>query len=256
MTLPHFRYNSNQEPPLAIFIERRDKTRDGHWRPRCFCHADAQPAHIGFSFALPPDDLKSFLLLLTFLTPNGGCAPILPQLAAAFQLSEGKARARLERLMAARWHGQSLVVPYHTGNGTDAFMPTPGLLSIQEREDEQPASPLYTAAPREVVIEHSRRTYGRPRAEVERQIAEQMGLKPEAETKSSTMETPVAPPQAESRIDEPDVALRVNLLRAGLRRDQADALIARFPESRIRRQLMWLPYHYRPQPRRFSHDRN
>src|SRR4028119_672954 len=102
MSFPFFRYNSGQEPPFTLFIEHRDKTRDGHWRPEAFLMLSRSLRTSGFLVALPPEDLQSFLLLLTFLTPNGDCAPTVSQLATALRLSHAKTRARMDPLVAVR----------------------------------------------------------------------------------------------------------------------------------------------------------
>lgn len=232
MTMPFFHYNPDQEAPFTLFIEHRDKTQDGHWRPAAFAMLTKSLRTSGFLFALPPEDLKSFLLLLTFLTPNGDCAPTLPQLAEAFRLSQGKARARMERLLAARWHDQPIVLPHRFGT-VEAFAPSPGLLPVREEEPKADEAPSLKSVPREIIIERSRRLYARPRAEVERQIAEMNEWKLPDDDATASGEAPPSDPNAE---------LRSELLRAGLLPNQANELIARFDEVRIRRQLMWLPY--------------
>lgn len=178
MTLPHFHYNPNQEPPFTIYIEHRDKTRDGHWRPAAFVKLSSELRTSGFLSALPPEDLKTFLLLLSFVAPSGRCASSLPQLASALRQSEARTRARMERLTGARWHDQPLVLPARHGNGLEAYTLTPGLLPIQEEPvptASPPSGTPYTAAPREAVIAFSRERYARPRAQVERQIAQLNG---------------------------------------------------------------------------------
>lgn len=240
MTFPAFHYNPQQEAPFTLFIEHRDKTRDGHWRPATFVMLTSSLRTSGFLWALPPEDLKSFLLLLTFVTPNGNIAPSVPQLATALRLSEAKTRERLARLVATHWHEQPIVLPHRMGNGLDTFSLAPRFLPV--REEEIGAYPAkiqtpYKAAPREVIIEHSRRMYGRPRAEVERMIMEQMGYKKPVEAGLATSATSPQSPR-----DDADTALRDELRQVGLLPDQVNELLARFDTVRIRRQLMWLPY--------------
>ncbi|MDF2441466.1 MAG: hypothetical protein JWN98_2450 [Abditibacteriota bacterium] len=241
MTFPLFHYQAEHEPPFTIFIEHRDKSQ-GHWRPAAFVRLTASLRTSGFLLALPPDEMKTFLLLLTFVTPNGDCRPTVSQLATALRLSEAKTRVRLERLLEVRWQEQPIVLPHHPGNCLKAFTLMPGLLPVQEEKGTAaPPAPLYRAAPREAVIEHSRRTYGRPRAEVERQIEEQMGYKRPPETASDTVAGMPAP--AEDSHD-PKARLRRDLLAVGLLPQQADELITHYDEVRIRRQLMWLPHRF------------
>lgn len=59
--------------------------------------ADPSPPHRRLRHALTPEDMKN-LLLLTFLTPNGWYRPTLPEISAAMQVSQRKARARMLRL--------------------------------------------------------------------------------------------------------------------------------------------------------------
>ena len=242
MTFPSLQYNSGQEPPFSICIEHRDKSRDGHWRPAAFIMLTPTLRTSGFLLALPPEDLKSFLLLLTFLTPNGECRASLAQLASAFHLSIAKTRARLQRLAAVQWQGQPVIQSFRFGNGLEGFAPVAGLLPVVEEKATvmQLSTPVYRAAPRELVIEHSRRTYGRPRAEVERQISERMGWQlpedkpmPVGARSSDTAATDV---------EKPNQVLREKLLRVGLLPQQADELLSRYDAVRIERQLMWLPY--------------
>jgi hypothetical protein len=241
MPFPLFHYPAGQESPFTIFIEHHDQTRDQHWRPAAAVQFGKSLRTSGFLFALPPEDLKSFLLLLTFLTPNGDCGPSVLQLATALRLSPAKTRARLERLVAARWHGQPIVRLYRTESGLDLFRLAPGLLPLQEQGEHLPIQPRYQAAPREVIIEHSRRTYAQPRVEVERQIAEMNGWKKPGDSDSGT-QTPTKHTNGLLQENDPEyAALHRELLRAGLRPEQADELLAHFDWVRIRRQLMWLP---------------
>lgn len=112
---------------------------------------------------------------LTFLTPNGHIGANLQQLASALRLSTAKVRLRLERLLALRWLGQPLVVFHRTESGLETFVLAPGFIPVVEEPEQAPVQPVLRAAPREAVIEHSRRNYSRPRAEVERQIADLNG---------------------------------------------------------------------------------
>ncbi len=75
MSLPLFHYPPGAEPPFTIFIEHIDKLRDVHWRPTAHVRLTPSLRTSGFLQALPPEEIKGFLTLLTFLTPNGDCAP-------------------------------------------------------------------------------------------------------------------------------------------------------------------------------------
>ena len=83
---------------------------------------------------------------------------------------------------------------------------------------------------REEVIEVSRRKYGRPRAEVERMIAEQMGWAKPASNQQSGVTSEISD------------ALKRQLLEVGIDEDRADSLLVDLDRERIRRQLEWLPH--------------
>ena len=82
--------------------------------------------------ALTPEDFKTLLLLLTFVTPNGWCRPTLPELADAMQVSHAKARARLERLTGMQWQGQPLAELLARPDGLDAYLPGRRLVAHED----------------------------------------------------------------------------------------------------------------------------
>lgn len=195
------------------------------------------------------------LLLLTFVTPNGLCSPTVHLLAQAMRVPEGKARGRMERLMALRWQGGPLLAHLMSESGLEVFAARPGLAAVHEDRATGPSSvpePPLWAAPREEVIAHSRATYARPRAEVEREIEEMMGYSRDQHgrpyrTPLGTPPTSVSKPeatltkaQAEAMREQYEV--RERLLQAGLQIEQAEALLVGYDTVRIRRQLMWLPH--------------
>ncbi len=187
----------------------------------------------GFLLALSPEDLKLILMLLTFVTANGHCAAPLPQLASALHLSFAKTRTRMKRILALRWLGQPLVLSYQPPGGLETFVFAPGFLPLYEEQRISPP-PLYRPAGRQTVIEYSRSTYARPRAEVERQIAQLNEWKLSGDEADSPQ--PVEPEDPEK------TATRRELLNVGLQLEQANELLKQFDLIRIRRQLMWLPY--------------
>ncbi len=144
----------------------------GSWRPDAFIMLTKSLRTSGFLWALPPEDLKTFLLLLAFITPEGRCAVDVLPMASALHLSPSKAQVQLERLRALRWKGQPVVLSHHADSGLEIFGLAPGFLPVNEEETKPKALEVLKTVPRDIVIEYSRRRYGRPRAEVERQIAE------------------------------------------------------------------------------------
>ena len=233
MAFPLFRYNSDDEdsaqPPLSILVAPRDVGREGAWRPDAFIGLTKTLRTSGFLMALPPEDLKSFLVLLTFLTPNGHCTVMVRQLATTFHLSPGKTRARMNRLVDFRWLEQPIIHYHQAESGVEIYALMPGFLPTVEERVQPPPQPLLKAAPREIVIEHSRRKYARTRAEVEAEIAQLNGWKPIGE-------------KVEAKPLDPQTAkVREGLIEAGLLPQQADDLLERYDLPRIERQLQWLP---------------
>ena len=93
-------FSPESQPPLSIVLERLDISPDGRFRPAAFVKLTQAFRKSGLLQTLPPEELKSFLTLLSFLTPNGECSPALGQVAGAMRVSHGKARARMQRLAA------------------------------------------------------------------------------------------------------------------------------------------------------------
>jgi len=109
----------------------------------------------------------------------------------------------------------------------------------------QPMRP-HTARPlsrRELIIEVSRRKYGRPRAEVERMVAEQLGYAQPLSTAPVFLpSSATAGNAANSRQLHVGDELKGRLLEVGIEADRADSLLTHFAREAIKRQLEWLPY--------------
>ena len=88
--IPQNVYDNQPQSPLAIILERLDVTPDGRFRPSAFIKLTKVFRTSGLLQALPPEELKSFFVLLSFLTPNGACSPTMQQLAGAMRVSQGK----------------------------------------------------------------------------------------------------------------------------------------------------------------------
>lgn len=241
MAFPFFHYNSKEkgalEPPFSIVVEAKDAVRLTSWRPEASVRVNRTLRTSGFLTALPPEELKHLLLMLSFLTPNGHVAPDIVQLASALHVSPAKARTRMHRLAALRWHNQAFVLPVKHGNGLDTFALAPGFVPTFQNVPQEPPAPPLQGGFRDAVIAHSRRRYARPRAEVEAFVNRQLSRNAQLSGVLSAPEPTSVEPEDESRR-----ALRNDLLGVGLEAAQADDLIARFDSIRIRRQLAWLPY--------------
>ncbi len=254
------------EPPFVIRVEHLDVSLGGYFRPAAHVSFASPLRTSGLLAALPPEAVKDLLLLLTFVTPNGHCAPTVRQIAQAMRVSPGKARSRLERLEALRWQARPLLWHGTSESGLEFFSPLSALAPVRE-EAKVPSAyvppPPIRAAPREAVIAHSRATYARPRAEVEAQIEEMMGYRkahqspkpPQAAVPmASPATTPAqrtgdlaevplpAPSPEEAEALREQEAVRELLQQAGLDAEQAEGLLEHYDLVRIRRQLMWLPY--------------
>jgi hypothetical protein len=171
-------FEENYTAPLRIRIERRDQTPDGHFRPRACVELTRTLRTSGFLSAIPAEELKSLLFLLSFVTANGDCFVTVPQLAQAMGVSPLKARARMRRLQQWQWQGHPVVACALIGNGLETYRLASQAFPILE--DPAPAllsSPPLATASRGEVIAHSRAQYTRPRDEVEKQILEQFGYK-------------------------------------------------------------------------------
>ena len=252
---------TSPEPPIVIELCQTDKTRSGYFRPQARLKLTPALRTSGLLLALPGEDLKNFLFLLSFVNPNGDCMPTVTELATAMRVSGMKARTRMRRLADFRWQGESLACFLSRGSGLDAYAPNPKLIAYEhtvERVPEPPLPPI-KAAGREAVIAYSRARYAHPRAEVERLIAEQNGwplpednaagheaapsaVKSEAESQNTHLaaKTPVAataPPQESERSK-----VRRQLRGLGLSGEHADDLLSKYDLLRIQRQLQWLPY--------------
>ncbi len=235
--------------PFLIRVEHLDTDERGSFRPAAFVRFASSLRTSGLLAGMSPEGVRDLLMLLTFVSPNGVCAPHIEQLAEALRVPVAKARNRFERLAGIRFQGQKLVAGNQRPNGLETYSPLPRLAPV--REDGTPhhsdtAQPVLYAAPRQVVIDHSRATYGRPRAEVEREVEKQLGhyrlndgIKAKRSDISDAIEKPLD--QLESESNE-TAELRNSLLRVGLLPEQVETLLARHDLLSIRRQLAWLPH--------------
>ncbi|MBV9865360.1 MAG: hypothetical protein JO316_08425 [Abitibacteriaceae bacterium] len=246
------------EKPFVITLHKRDKTAAGHFRPEAHLHLTEVLRTSGLLLALPAEDLKNLLFMLTFLSPNGECLPTVQQLAQAMHISPLKVRARMMRLVKFRWHDEPLVVEVKRGGGLDAYSIHPKLVVYVHGEPTggQPTSQTLPHPPagRAAIIAHSREHYARPRAEVEAMINQQMDwtpappasdLGPQEPTGAATAESPPgtgAPSTPDSPQESAREQVRRRLWNLGMSLEQADYLLKHYELRCIQRQLRWLPY--------------
>lgn len=228
------------DAPFVVEHLRLDQTPSGSFRPYARLILAPSLRTSGFWHALPGEEIKTLLLLLTFLSPNGWCRPTLPQIADAMKTSEAKARARLLRLEQTQWQGQPLARYTAQENGVEVWTPAPHLLDVQEAAPTLASpDPALRPAGREAVVAWSRARYAHPRAQVEQDIARRMGW---------------GPPTFEG--DDPAVAegkrqAYGQLTNFGLGKEQALDVLSRFDLAHIQRQIEWLPLRQAKSPSRF-----
>ncbi len=228
--------------PFLVEHRQEDRTLDGSFRPAARLILTPALRTSGLWAMLPPEDLHTLVLTLTFVAPNGWCRPTLLELAEAMRVSQAKARARVERLAGREWEGQPLLTRLSRPDGLDAY--APGRQVVGREEASLPPIHAHTAPPppvagKEAVIAQSRARYAKTREEVEAQIGAMMGWTP--------------PPFAG---EDPAVAEGKRrafkaMTDAGMPREQALDLLSRFDLGDVEKQLAWLPSRNAKNPARF-----
>lgn len=218
------------QKPFRVEVRRRP-AEGPVFQPESILIARPSLRTSGLLAALPPEHLRDLLMLLTFVSPNGDVMPSLVEVKDAMRVSEGKTRARLERLAAFHWRGEPIVAKIRRESGLHAFAPTPAILETMNAEAPEPEDerPHVRMATREAIVAHSRAAYARPRAEVEREIARLNGW-PDPQEDAQTSEA------------------RDKLLLFGVPRDKAEDLISRHGAEEVLRQAKWLPYRRAKKP--------
>lgn len=219
----HLQFN---EKPFRIVLEQSEKKLNGSFIPAAHIQIALVLRTSGLLRALPPEDVKTLLFLLTFVSPNGDCRAYLHQLTRAMHLSQTKARNRMNHLMKFRWQGQSLVYETANESGLVSYSLSPDFIEYSHQEDlATPPQPVMQGGFRDEIVAHSRKTYGRPRAEVEKIIARQLGHEePETEEEKALLE------------------LQHKLENIGIAKEQAKQLLNEYEHEKIIQQLEWLSY--------------
>lgn len=214
--------------PFQIVLERLDEAPNGNFRPGAFVKLTPALRTSGLLSALPAEELRLLVCILTFLSPNGDALPTFAELADALKLSHWGMELRLQALHNARFQKKPVIQVIERTAGLTAYTISPELVTF-EQQAARPTSPPMTiqAAPREAVIRASRAQYARPRAEVEQEIAKSMNWEePEAST-----------PEEKERHD-----VFGHLRAIGVEKEEALSLLERFPISAIRQQIEWLDF--------------
>jgi hypothetical protein len=101
-----------------------DRTLAGYFTPGAQMILTSQLRMSGLLHNLQPEDLKTLLFVLTFLTPNGLCQPSIQEVAKAMEVSLPKAQNRIQRLAAIVWQGKALVVEIKRPSGLESVSPS------------------------------------------------------------------------------------------------------------------------------------
>jgi hypothetical protein len=201
---------SSEGKPFIIELQQTDTRRNGSFTPAATLKLTDCFRTSGLLASLPPEELKSLLFVLSFVSPNGTCQPMVHQLASAMHVSVPKARSRMVRLSRFMWQGEPLVLEIGCESGLTAYAPHPHLVTYEHRQEpvqNVSESPSYKAAARQDVIAHSRQQYARPRAQVERDMALQNGWDlPEELESPQELEVP----QIQEEPQELDVPLEIS----------------------------------------------
>jgi hypothetical protein len=190
----------------------------------------------GLLRALTDEAARTLLAVISYLTDNGHLQPSVAQVAETLGLSERRTGERLRRLSDMTWQDSPLVRRLARENGLDAYVPSPhvvGEVALPPTTGETVSLPLPPPSHRDAILAHSRATYGRPREEVEKIVAEQLGH------------------AIEETLDTPEGAIRRQLLALGVSREEVEELVAHYPLDAIQEQIEWLPERGANHPARF-----
>jgi hypothetical protein len=241
--------NDNGGKPIAIEVHRWLDLTNGRWRSCAFVKLTSALRTSGLLLALPAEELKNLLCLLTFTTSHGDCLPSVHQLAHAMQVSEEKARQRMERLAQLRWQGKPLVTAIRRGNGMDAYTVASG---SPHADAPVPAhsAPDNPSEPDDMTARLERPAPSPSHTFSERKVNERPASYTSSERKMNERPAPLHPaPDAPPFLTQEEA--RGRLMQVGVEEEWADYLIANYDLERIQRQLDWLPYRTVREPARF-----
>ena len=220
--------SSTIHKPFVIEI-RQDRPRSGcHFIPAASLKLQEELRTSGLLHFLAPEDLKSLVYLLTFISPEGHCSVSLSILASAMKVPSPKVKARMHRLTEVKWQGDPLIIEVPHESGLFTYSLHPRLVAYEHLtvSEQHPTPPLNAAVPHTAsknrIVSYSRHHYARPRKEVERIIAQQMGHEGEETDEQSK--------------------LRTRLENAGLTGEQAKEVVLAHDADIIAQQLDWLPF--------------
>lgn len=221
--------------PFVVERVRREETPGGNFTPDARLLLTSALQASGLLKGLPDEAARTLLATLSFLTPNGYIQPGAEQVADVLGVSEANAKDRLRKLAEVTFDGVPLIHQIVQETGRVTCVLSRRLVSVQDAPTP-PTDLVRLPLPpshRDEILQNSRSQYARPRADVERIVAEQMGHEPE------------------DAADTPEGHLRRRLLAVGIPRAQVHVLVKQYPYEQIEQQLQWLPYRRAKDPARF-----
>ena len=229
------------DPPFTIVHRRTLALPGGHFTPAAEVSIGPGSAASGLFAALGPHDLQTLLAVVSLVTTNGWVRPTCHQVAAALGVTRVHAFVRLMRLTKRTWRGKPVIVRVGPWGGMVVYIPSSEIVA-QRLGPLEPLTPepdrTVRAAGREAVIEASRKSYARPRADVERELAEAHGwpFSEEAEVYAEFMR------EGEPALAGEDRQARQRLARLGVDQRTAERLVREYGRDRVVRQIAYLPH--------------
>lgn len=233
------------QPPFVLENRLEEPQTNNNFRPAAVLWLSSRLRVSGLLNELPSEELKTLLLVFTYITSNGEFVATPELLASALDVSVGKALSRLERLASLRWQDQPILAERKTESGLRFFSPSPSLFEkqthlilpappsggvgeavLQVFGRSQPRIGGY----RSEIIARSRQNYARPRAQVEAEINRFLGHDAFDEPENAT----------------PEVRQQIELLRRlaahGIAIEHAETLVQNYLPERIKQQLDWISH--------------
>lgn len=228
---------TSADHPFVIELLQQDVQANGNFRPDARVVIRPALRTSGLLQHLAAEEMRSLLLLLTFVTSNGDIAPSLREIAHVMHCNHHQARSRMERLTREHFKGQPIAFSLKREMGQEAYALSPHLITVTHLPVQEPTFLPSRVASRATIIANSRARYTKPRAEVEALIAKQMGWE---------MTTPPDDPEERTLWE-----LRQSLSLLGANKDEIETLLAQHPIPHIQEQIAWLPYRKANNPLRY-----
>ncbi|MES2461992.1 MAG: hypothetical protein V4671_15515 [Armatimonadota bacterium] len=232
--------------PFVIEHGRRNVDRGGYFTPAARLVVTPTLRTSGLLAALSDREVKSLLLLLTYLTPNGRIEPTTAQIARALHVPEIVVRSRMGRLTAFRWRGERIVRYLVHENGLDGYRVSHTILAerseLEAGEEAGTGPAVVSSSSRDAVIAFNRAAYARPREEVERDIERRLGYFRDEEAGETDVVSSESPEARE---------VRRRLQALGVAPAQVERLLAEHSLHEVREQLDWLPHRAARSPARY-----